>query len=159
MVALWIHKHFRKSWHSKYILFLWILVVHNYFQWLRYFFSSTNYFLVCTYNLQIFLIFTAKQFIFLLFSLIESIQRMPSCTAVYRPLNPWMPIMAKTFRQFWWNLFGESLIGKIFEGEMFIRTLPITLLQIFCKIIFNCKVIVKSIPGPDDNFYRKSLMG
>ena len=41
------------------------------------------------------------------------------------------------------------------------RTLPTTLIQIFCKIIFNSKVIVKSIIDADDNFWRSSqaLMG
>ena len=42
-----------------------------------------------------------------------------------------------------------------------IRTLPTTLLQIFCKIIPNSKDIVKSIIAPDDNFRMKpyALMG
>ena len=52
------------------------------------------------------------------------------------------------------NPSSESIVGKIFEGEMFIRTLPITLLQIFCKIIFNSKVIVKSIIDPDYDFWK-----
>ena len=44
---------------------------------------------------------------------------------------------------------------------MLIRTIPTTLLQIFSKISFNSKVIVKTIIGPDDNFQRISyaLMG
>ena len=36
------------------------------------------------------------------------------------------------------------------------RTLLITLLEIFSKIILNFKLIVKSIIGPDDNFWRNS---
>ena len=53
------------------------------------------------------------------------------------------------------------MIGKIFEGEMLIRTLPTTFLQIFSKIILNSKVSVKSILDPDDNFWRNAqvLMG
>ena len=43
-------------------------------------------------------------------------------------------------------------MGKIFEGEMLIRTLPTTLLQIYCKIIPNSDVIVKSVIAPDDTF-------
>ena len=39
---------------------------------------------------------------------------------------------------------------------MLFRTSPITLLQIFCKIILNFNVIVKSIIGSDDNF-RETL--
>ena len=42
-----------------------------------------------------------------------------------------------------------------FEGEMLTKTLPTTLLQIFCKIIPKSKVIVKSITDPDDNFWMK----
>ena len=45
---------------------------------------------------------------------------------------------------------------EIVDGEMLIRTLPATLLQIFRKIILNSKVIVKSISGPDDNFLWNS---
>ena len=41
---------------------------------------------------------------------------------------------------------------KIFDGEILIRTLATTLLQIFCKIILNLWDIVKSILDPDDNF-------
>ena len=69
-------------------------------------------------------------------------------------LNPLMLAAAKTAWQFWWNLSSKSVFGKIFEGEMLIRTLPTTLLQIFCKISFNPKVIVRSTIDPDDNFYR-----
>ena len=35
---------------------------------------------------------------------------------------------------------------------MIFRTLPITLLQIFCKIILNVKVIIKRVIEPDDLF-------
>ena len=42
------------------------------------------------------------------------------------------------------------------EVEELIRTLPITLLQIFSKIILNPKVIVKSIIDPDGNFQSNS---
>ena len=39
----------------------------------------------------------------------------------------------------------------MFQGGMLIRTLPTTLLQIFCKIILNSQVIIKSIIDPDNN--------
>ena len=39
---------------------------------------------------------------------------------------------------------------------MLIRTLSTTFLKIFCKIILNSKVIVKSIFNPDNKFWRKS---
>ena len=76
-------------------------------------------------------------------------------------INPLMLKAAKTTWQFLWNLSNESIVEKIFEGELLIRTLPTTLLQIFCKISCNSKVIVKSIIDPDDNFQRmsKALMG
>ena len=63
-----------------------------------------------------------------------------------------MLIVAKTAQENWLNLLCEYLRGKIFEGEILIRTLPTTLLQIFCKFISNSKIIVKSISGADDNF-------
>ena len=44
---------------------------------------------------------------------------------------------------------------------MIIRTIPTTLLQKICKIIFDFQVMVKGITGPDDNFGRNfsALMG
>ena len=45
---------------------------------------------------------------------------------------------------------------KIFHGKMLIKILSTTHFQIFCKIILNFKVIVKSIIYPDDNFRRNS---
>ena len=47
---------------------------------------------------------------------------------------------------------SKGIFGKIFEGEMLIRTLPSTLLQIFCKIILNFKDFIKSIMDPGVNF-------
>ena len=46
---------------------------------------------------------------------------------------------------------------KIFDGEMLIMTLPTTLLENICKIIFNSKVIYKSITDPDDNLLEELL--
>ena len=51
---------------------------------------------------------------------------------------------------------GKSMIRKLFDGEMLIGTLATTLLQIFCKIILNFLVIVKSILDPDDNSCKNS---
>ena len=34
-------------------------------------------------------------------------------------------------------------LGKIFEGEIIIRKLPSTIFQIFCKIMFDSKVLIK----------------
>ena len=55
-------------------------------------------------------------------------------------LNPLMLTAAKTAWQFWWHLAAWSIIGKIFIGEMLIRTLTPFPYQIFCKMIL--KVIV-----------------
>ena len=44
-------------------------------------------------------------------------------------------------------------IGKrISDGEMFISTIPTTLLQVFYKIILHSEVIVKIMLDPDDHF-------
>ena len=45
---------------------------------------------------------------------------------------------------------------KRFDGEMSISTLPTTLLQIFCEIILNFKVIVKGSIDPEDKFLWNS---
>ena len=78
-------------------------------------------------------------------------------TISQRDFNPLMLTAAKTSLTILMKSSGFSTIGKIFEGEMLIRTLPTTLLQIFCKIILNSKVIVKSIIDPDDNSWMNSL--
>ena len=44
-----------------------------------------------------------------------------------------------------------------FVRELLIRTLSTNLLQIFCEIFLNSKVIIKSIIYPDNNFYGNSL--
>ena len=49
---------------------------------------------------------------------------------------------------------GKAKLRKIFQGEMFMRTILRILHQIFPKIILNFKLIVKSIIGPDNNFWR-----
>ena len=59
--------------------------------------------------------------------------------------------MAKLAWQFWFIFLGESKVRKIFVREVFIRGVPTTLLQIFCKIIVDSKVIAKNVPGPVDN--------
>ena len=48
------------------------------------------------------------------------------------------------------------MIRNIVDVEMLFRTFAITLLQIFCKIILNFQVIVKSILDPDYNFWKNS---
>ena len=41
--------------------------------------------------------------------------------------------------------------------KLLIKTLPPTLLQIFCEIFHISKVIVKNIVDPDENFWRELL--
>ena len=48
----------------------------------------------------------------------------------------------------------ECIDWKIFEEEILMGTFPTTLLQIFCEIILNSHIIVKSVLDPDDNFTR-----
>ena len=45
---------------------------------------------------------------------------------------------------------------KLFGGEMFIRTLSSTLLQLFGKTVFHSKIICKRIIDPDDNCWKNS---
>ena len=51
----------------------------------------------------------------------------------------------------------QRVIRKVCDGEVLIRTLPTIFHHIFCKIILNFEVIVKSFIIPDDNFQRNSL--
>ena len=46
--------------------------------------------------------------------------------------------------------------GTLRHVLVLFKTSPKTLFQIFLKIILNYQVIVKSITGPDDNFWRDS---
>ena len=46
--------------------------------------------------------------------------------------------------------------SKRFEGEMFIRILPTTLLQIFCNNLLYFQVIFKSMKIADDTFLGNS---
>ena len=64
-------------------------------------------------------------------------------------LNPLMITAAKSSLTVLIEFLRESKITAFFEGEMFIRTIPSILLQIFCEIILNSKGIVKSILDPD----------
>ena len=55
-------------------------------------------------------------------------------------------------------IMWKHIFGKQFEETMFIRIVPITLLQLFRKIVPKSQVIVKSIIDADDNFKRNSCM-
>ena len=65
-------------------------------------------------------------------------------------LNPFMPVATETAWRFWWNLSSKSIVWKIVEGKMLMRTLQSTFLQIFCNIILNSKSIAKSSINPDN---------
>ena len=58
-----------------------------------------------------------------------------------RFVDPLLPAAATTAWQFWWYYSSQSNILKIFEGELIIRTLSTTLLEIFCKFMLHSKVI------------------
>ena len=53
---------------------------------------------------------------------------------------------------------SKIVVWKIFEGEMLIRILGTTLIQIFCNSILYSQVIVKSTLDPDDHFWRNVSM-
>ena len=42
----------------------------------------------------------------------------------------------------------KSILGEIFEGEMFVRKLSTNLLQIFCRTFLTSQVIIKIIKNP-----------
>ena len=65
-------------------------------------------------------------------------------------VNPSISVAPKTTRLFWWYLSNKGIMRKIFEGEMFIRTLSTTLLQIFCELKLYSKIIFKNMISPDD---------
>ena len=46
----------------------------------------------------------------------------------------------------------KAFLSKIFEGEMFIRILPTTLLQIFCENLLYFQVIFRSMKIADNTF-------
>ena len=50
----------------------------------------------------------------------------------------------------------KAFLSKLFEGEMFIRILPTTLLQIFCENLLYFQVILKSMKIADDTFLGNS---
>ena len=53
------------------------------------------------------------------------------------------------------SMKGKCIAGNIFEGEMLIITLPTTFFQLFCEIILNSEVIIKSIIDPGNtNFFQ-----
>ena len=52
----------------------------------------------------------------------------------------------------WMKSSSRSIVGKIFAGEMLLRTLSTTLLQNVCYIVISLQVIVKDSLDPDDNF-------
>ena len=49
------------------------------------------------------------------------------------------------------------MVLKIFDREILIWKLSTTILQIFCKIIFNSNIIVKSMRYPDNEFLEELL--
>ena len=60
-------------------------------------------------------------------------------------VNPFMHVPAKSAWLLWLYLYNISNVLKIFEGEMFTRTLSTTLLQISGKFMLNSKDIFKKL--------------
>ena len=54
------------------------------------------------------------------------------------------------------SFLTKAFLSKIFKGEMFIRILPTTLLQIFCENLLYFQVILKSMKIADDTFLGNS---
>ena len=62
-----------------------------------------------------------------------------------------MPVAAKTVGQLILVIkLTKAIFKKIFGGELIIRTLSTTPLQIICKSMLHSKVIFKSMTDPDD---------
>ena len=57
---------------------------------------------------------------------------------------------------FWKYFTYEGIFMKIFEGEMFIRSQTIALLQIVCELMLYFQVIFESTRVADDTFKRNS---
>ena len=45
--------------------------------------------------------------------------------------------------QFWWNLTCACIFGKKFDGQMLIRILPTSFLQICCELILYSQYLLK----------------
>ena len=60
-----------------------------------------------------------------------------------------MPVASKTAWLFWWHLSTKTNFQKIFEAEMLNEIQLTFLLQIFCEIMINAKVIFKITKSPD----------
>ena len=71
-------------------------------------------------------------------------------------LNPLILTEAKSSQTILIKSCSKCIVRKIFDGEMLIRTYPTTLPEMFCKIILNFKVMVKSSLGPEDYLLRNS---
>ena len=69
-----------------------------------------------------------------------------------RPKTCNLAILMESFKQ-------KHILSSI-RGRNVNQNITITLLEIFCKIIFNSEVIFKSVIDPDNNFKRnlKELM-
>ena len=73
------------------------------------------------------------------------------------PLTHWHSERPKQAWLFFFYIFLTiAFLSKIFEGEMFIRILPTTLLQIFCENLLYFQVIFKSMKIADDTFLGNS---
>ena len=65
-----------------------------------------------------------------------------------------MLVAAKSARLLWWYLSNKSNFQEIFEGEMLTKIKPTNLHQIFCKVLINLRVILKSIKGTHNTGHK-----
>ena len=63
-------------------------------------------------------------------------------------INPFNAYCCQTSQTILIKIDGKCINRKIVDGEMLIRTLPTTFLQISCKILLHSKVILLSIIDP-----------
>ena len=81
----------------------------------------------------------------------------PVWTPSYKSVLPVGTQSSQNRPDFFVDIFlTKAFLSKRFEGEMFIRILPTTLLQIFCENLLYFQVIFKSMKIADDTFLGKS---
>ena len=78
---------------------------------------------------------------------------MKCLSSIKKPLM--LTVAEKHPDNFGGNLQSKSEAGKIFDGEMSMRTLSTTFHHIICKTILDSLVIIKNIIEADDNFKHK----
>ena len=102
-----------------------------------------------------FLLQLVSQFCFCLRRCIKIVRLFLAAVSI-NGLTHWHSERPKQAWLFCWYFPHKSVLSKIFEGEMFIRILPTTLLQIFCENLLNFQGFFKSMKIADDTFLGNS---